>query len=152
MGIDGIAAFNHIGHCVTDLNRARRFYEEVLGFGYLYEVKPPDEATAKLVMIEPPVGTTAIYLRLDGLILELLHFDRSGNPPGRARVMNEPGMTHLSVSVDDLPAALQRVTEFGGQVLDESNVGMAVMIRDPDGQLIELLPMDYRRSMDRKGF
>src|SRR5665213_111459 len=108
MGIDGIAAFNHIGHCVTDLNRARRFYEEVLGFGYLYEVKPPDEATAKLVMIEPPVGTTAIYLRLDGLILELLHFDRSGNPPGRARVMNEPGMTHMSVSVDDLPAALQR--------------------------------------------
>ena len=148
-----MAAFNHTGHCVTDLDRARRFYEEALGFTYLYEVTPPDDPTSRLVMIDPPVGTTAVYLRLDALILELMHFDRPGNPAWTRRVMNEPGLTHLSISVDDIPTALQRVTEHGGQVIDESNVDMmAVMVRDPDGQLIELLPMDYRRRMAKRGF
>jgi predicted enzyme related to lactoylglutathione lyase len=152
MGLDDITAFNHVGHCVTDLERARRFYEEALGFDFLYESKPPDEASSPLLMIEPPVGGTAVYLRLDGLLLELLYFDRPGNPPRAERVMNEPGMTHISLCVDDLAQALERVTEFGGQVLEQTNIGLAVMVRDPDGQLIELIPMDYRRRMAQKGF
>jgi catechol 2,3-dioxygenase-like lactoylglutathione lyase family enzyme len=152
MGTEDATAFNHTGHCVTDLNRARRFYEEVLGFHYLYELKPPDEASSRLLMIQPPVASTAMYLRLDGLILELIHFDRAGNPPRAERVMNEPGLTHISVSVDNIPTALERVAEHGGQVIDETNIGMAVMVRDPDGQLIELLPMDYRRRMEQDGF
>jgi catechol 2,3-dioxygenase-like lactoylglutathione lyase family enzyme len=152
MGTDDVTAFNHIGHCVTDLSRARRFYEEALGFRYLYELKPPDEASSRLLRMELPVASTATYLRLDGLILELLHFDRPGNPRRAERVMNEPGLTHLSVSVDDIPKALERVRELGGQVLDETDVGMAIMVRDPDGQLIELLTMDYRRRMAQDGF
>jgi catechol 2,3-dioxygenase-like lactoylglutathione lyase family enzyme len=152
MGTDDVTAFNHIGHCVTDLSRARRFYEEALGFRFLYELKTPDEASSQLLMIEPPVACTAAYLRLDGLILELLHFDRLGNPPRAERVMNEPGLTHISVCVDEIRKALERIEEFGGHVLGETNVALAVMVRDPDGQLIELLPMDYRRRMAQRGF
>jgi catechol 2,3-dioxygenase-like lactoylglutathione lyase family enzyme len=137
---------------VTDLARSRRFYEEALGFRYLYELKTPDEASSPLLMIEPPVGGTAMYLRLDGLILELMHFDRPGNPPRAGRVMNEPGLTHMSLCVDDVPRALERVTALGGQVIEETNIKLAVMVRDPDGQLIELIPMDYRRRMAQQGF
>jgi lactoylglutathione lyase len=54
--------------------------------------------------------------------------------------MNEPGLTHLSVNVTDLRGVVARVPEFGGTVLTDTDVGMAIMIRDPDGQLIELLP------------
>jgi hypothetical protein len=32
-------------------------------------------------------------------------------------------------------------------VLEQTHVGAAVMIRDPDGQLIEILPMGYRASL-----
>lgn len=152
MGTDDVTAFNHIGLCVTDLSRARRFYEEALGFAYLYELKTPDDASSRLLMIEPPVGCTALYLRLDGLILELIHFDRPDNPPRTERVMNEPGLTHISVSVDDLPRALARIKQLGGQVLEETDLGLAVMVRDPDGQLIELLGMDYRRRMAQQGY
>ena len=53
--------------------------------------------------------------------------------------MNEPGLTHLSISVDDIDRTLERVAAGGGSVVAETNLGMAVMIRDPDGQLIELL-------------
>jgi catechol 2,3-dioxygenase-like lactoylglutathione lyase family enzyme len=142
------AVVNHIGLAVTDLARSRRFYEEVLGFTYRNEVKPHDAATAKLLAIEAPVGLTAVYLERDGWVLELLSYERDGNPPRRDRPMNEPGLTHISVSVDDVDATCASAVEFGGEVLhDRGFRGMVEMIRDPDGQLIEVLPMTYRDNV-----
>lgn len=135
-----MAMFNWIGLAVTDLDRSRRFYEELLGFSYERSLVPHDASTSQLLQIEQPVNLTAVYLRLDGLVLELLHFNRDGNPPARARPMNEPGLTHLSVNVPDIPAVLARVAGYGGTVLEDTDLGVAVCIRDPDGQLIELLP------------
>ena len=93
---------------------------------------------------------TACYLRRDGLILELLHYAGSGARPGPAtvRAMNEPGLTHLSLSVDDLEATCRQVVEHGGEVLDDTNIGFGLFVRDPDGQLVELLPMAYRHSLE----
>jgi catechol 2,3-dioxygenase-like lactoylglutathione lyase family enzyme len=92
---------------------------------------------------------TACYLVRDGLTLELLHFAADGQTrPYRARTMNEPGLTHISLSVDDLDATLARVPDFGGEVVPGSHIGAAAFIRDPDGQLVELLPMAYRRQFD----
>ena len=76
-------------------------------------------------------------------MLELIHFDRPGNPPARSRVINEPGLTHLSFSVRDVAATAARVPEFGGEVLPETDIGAAVFVRDPDGQPLELLSMEY---------
>ena len=142
-------AFNHVGQCVTDLARAKRFYCELLGFTPDREINPPDDLSAKLLGLTPPLGMTASYLLRDGLVLELLHFAAPGQTrPYEARSMNEPGLTHVSLSVDDIDAVLARVPEFGGTVIADSNIGGGVFIRDPDGQLLELLPMAYRRGLD----
>jgi catechol 2,3-dioxygenase-like lactoylglutathione lyase family enzyme len=135
----GRASFNWVGLAVADLARSRRFYEDLLGFTYQRELTPPEKPTAKLCQVESPANLTAVYLQLDGFVLELLHFDRDGNPPSRHHPMNEPGFTHLSVNVADLESVVARVPEYGGTVLTETDVGAAVCIRDPDGQLIELL-------------
>lgn len=129
----------HVGLCVQDLERARRFYTEALGFTFTSDLKPPDDATGKLLGIDPPVGLTAVYLTLGNFTLELLHYDRAGNPDIRPRVMNEPGLTHVSITTDDLPGTLERVRELGGEVIESSNLGAAVLVRDPDGQIVELL-------------
>src|SRR5581483_2333483 len=107
-------AFNHVGHCVTDLPRSRRFYEEVLGFEFWREITPPDDASAKLLGLAPPLGMTACYLRRDGLVLELLHFaaDAHRREPSR-RAMDEPGLTHISLSCD-VDAVRARVADYGG--------------------------------------
>lgn len=131
--------FNWVGLAVTDLARSRRFYEELLGFEYQRELVPPDEPTARITRVQAPANLTAVYLSLDGFVLELLHFDREGNPPAREHAMNEPGFTHLSVTVDDLPGVLARVPDYGGAVLTETDMGQAICILDPDGQVIELL-------------
>ena len=144
-----MGVYNHTGQVVTDLERAKRFYQEVLGFKFWYEIAPPDEATSKLNCLEPPLGITASYLTLDGFVLELMHYAAPGAAlPFRSRTMNEPGLTHLSVSVDDVDGVLARVPDYGGEVLADTNIGFGVFVRDPDGQLVEVLPMAYRRALD----
>jgi len=143
----GDVAFNHVGQCVTDLARSRRFYEELLGFTVERELHPPDDPSSKLLRLPKPLGMTALYLRRDGLVLELLHF-AGGTHSARERVMNEPGLTHISLSVDDVDGVCAQVADYGGDVLTETNIGFGVFIRDPDGQLIELLPMSYREKLD----
>jgi lactoylglutathione lyase len=146
-----MGTYNHSGHVVTDMERSKRFYQEVFGFKFWYEITPPDEMTAKLSCLSPPLGVTASYLTLDGLVLELMHYSVSGvTVPFRPRTMNEPGLTHLSFSVDDMRATAEKAIEYGGLVIEESDVGAAIFIRDPDGQLLELLPATYRARLPPK--
>lgn len=141
-----MAVFNHTGQVVTDLERAKRFYREVFGFEFWHEIQPPDEATAKLNQLEPPLGVTASYLVLDGFVLELMHYSAPGAvAERRRRTMNEPGLTHLSLSVPDVRAAAKRAADHGAEILEDTDLGgAALFIRDPDGQLLELLPESYR--------
>ncbi len=135
--------FNHLGQCVSDLARARRFYVELLGFELWREITPPDPSTATLLGLDGPVGLTACYLRRDGLVLELLHFAPAERRRAAVtRAMDEPGLTHISLSCD-VADVCSRVAGYGGEVLAHTNIGAAVFIRDPDGQLVELLPLAY---------
>jgi lactoylglutathione lyase len=141
-------AFNHVGQCVTDLERAKRFYVELLEFREWREIHPTDDLSARLMRLTPPLGMTATYLVRDGLVLELLHFAAEDQTqPYVARAMNQPGLTHLSLSVTDMDGVLARVAEFGGEVLADTNIGFGAFVRDPEGQLLELLPMSYRDSL-----
>ena len=133
--------WNHVGLAVTDVDRSKRFYEEVFGFTETRRMAIPDAPASRLLQVPEPVGLSAVYLTLDGTVLELLYFDRPGNEPQRPRAMTEPGLTHLSFTVDDLAATCDLVAEHGGQVLEQTDMaGFAIMVRDPDGQLLELLP------------
>ena len=146
-----MGAYNHTGQVVTDLERSKRFYREVLGFELWYEIAPPDEASAKLVGLTPPLDMHASYLTLDGFVLELIHYAAPGATAAyQTRTMNEPGLTHLSISVDDVRATAAKAVEYGGEVIEESDIGNALFIRDPDGQLLELLPSVYRDRLPPK--
>jgi lactoylglutathione lyase len=131
--------FNHIGLCVADRERSRRFYEGLLGFQFWWELEPPDEGTDQLLQLEKPVGLHATYLVRDGLVLELLDYSKRDVRSGPERRMDDLGLTHLSLSVSDLAAVLTMVERFGGSVVDPTVSEQSAMIRDPDGQLIELL-------------
>jgi catechol 2,3-dioxygenase-like lactoylglutathione lyase family enzyme len=137
------AVVNHVGLCVHDLERSRRFYEQLLGFVPDGELRPPDGPTATLLGLEPPLGMRVAYLRLGAFRLELLAYTEREALASRRRTMDEPGLTHLSVGVDDPAAVAARVADLGGSVVAGTDIGMAVFVRDPDGQLIELLDTAY---------
>ena len=131
--------FNHVGLCVADRGRSRRFYEGLLGFEFWWEIDPPDDGTDQLVQLPKPLGVHATYLVRDGFVLELIDYSQREVHAGPKRVMDQVGLTHLSLSVSDLGAVLDMVDGFGGSVIKSTVSEQSAMIRDPDGQLIELL-------------
>ena len=139
-GVAG-ARFNHVGQCVTDLDRSRRFYVEVFGFEVARELQPPDEGSDALLRLQPPLGTSCVYLKRDDFVLELLHFADQTLVEAPDRVVNQSGLTHISLSVEpeELESVLAEVESHGGEVLHDTNIGVAIFIKDPDGQLLELL-------------
>jgi lactoylglutathione lyase len=137
-----MSVVNHVGLCVTDLARSRRFYEEAFGFSHRNDLEVPDGAASRLLQVPEPVGLTAVYLERPGFVLELLHFAREGNAAVRDRSFTEPGLTHLSFTVPDVAATCAQVAALGGEVLADTDVeGHAILVRDPDGQLLELMPL-----------
>ena len=132
--------FNHVGLCVADRERSRRFYEGLLGFKFWWELELPDEGTEQLLQLDGPIGVHATYLVRDGFVLELIDYSKREVHAGPERVMDQVGLTHMSLSVSDLGGVLAMVEDFGGSVVEETVTEQFAMIRDPDGQLIELLP------------
>ena len=139
--------FNHVGLCVADRGRSRRFYEGLLGFQFWWELELPDEGTAQLLQLEGSIGVRATYLLRDGFVLELIDYSKRDVHAGSQRVMDQVGLTHISLSVSDLAAVLAMVEEFGGSVIEDTVTEQFAMIRDPDGQLIELLPDSWLASL-----
>ena len=99
----------------------------------------PTRSTGQLLQLNRPIGLHATYLIRDGLVLELLAYSQRALHAGRERVMDQIGLTHLSLSVSDLGDVLAMVESFGGSVVDGTVSEQSAMIRDPDGQLLELL-------------
>ena len=137
--------FSHVGICVTDVEASLRFYQDFLGFQPVHELEIQGKATAQLLRLEK-VELRAVFLERDGVRIELLHYATPGHIGEPApRAMNQIGLTHLSIQVEDIDEALAGVEPAGGRVLKETIVSVeqtgarAVFITDPDGTLIELV-------------
>jgi catechol 2,3-dioxygenase-like lactoylglutathione lyase family enzyme len=139
-----VQRLSHVGICVSDLERSLRFYQDLLGFTREHELEAGGEPTGTLLRLRD-VRLKAVYLVRDGIRIELLHFASPPAPPRRERVMNEPGLTHLSFRVADLQAVVRALREAGERVLEETVLDFpafgsaACFVVDPDGQLIELV-------------
>ncbi len=142
-----LTIFNHVGLCVADRERSRRFYEGLLGFQFWWEIEPPDDRTAQLVQLPEPLGTHATYLVRDGFVLELIDYSEHDVHAGPQRVMDQVGLTHISFSVSDLDGVLNKVGSLGGVVVDGTVSEGAAMVRDPDGQLLELLSDEWLAAL-----
>lgn len=137
---------SHIGICVSDADRSQAFYE-ALGFepAASFEVGPE---FGRLMEIDG-VEVESRFLRHDGFTIELLHY-RSPGPTGSGerRPVNQLGLTHLCVRVDDVDQAAAVVSDHGGTVLDHTRTTFGgsddptmdfVYCTDPDGTRIELM-------------
>ncbi len=140
-----ILRLSHIGICVSDWERSFRFYRDILGFERLSELQLEGEPSSTLLQLSD-VALRAIYLERDGTRIELLHYASPGHRgDGSPRPMNQLGLTHLSLRVDNLAATLDALNAAGVRVLAQTRIDIpafeaaAVFIVDPDGTLIELV-------------
>jgi lactoylglutathione lyase len=146
-----IEAFTHFGICVADLDRSLAFYCQGLGFEQAELVGTVENYIDPLVELDD-VELEFRFLTRDGMSLELLHFVSPGTvgTPER-RPMNQLGLTHLGLRVDDVDAAARRIVELGGAVYPHTRVGYqvgdqapidSVYCTDPDGVRLELIRQD----------
>ncbi len=140
-----IQRLTHLGICVSNLDRSLRFYRDVLGCKEVGRLAMEGGAADTLNAIEG-VKLRAIYLERDGWRLELIEFPEPGwIGPKAPRPMNQLGLTHLSLRVDDLDAIVREFEEAGVDVRQQTRIDVpeanakAVFITDPDGTLIELV-------------
>ena len=144
-----VRRFSHLGLCVRDLARACEFYVVGLGFRELSRFVTRGAETSRLLGLAR-VELEAVYLERDSFRLELLHYRSPGAVSGDApRAMNQAGLTHLSLLVDDLDATLAALQALGARPLPESRIdslrfGARVMfVLDPDGTRVELVEGDF---------
>ena len=142
---------SHFGLGVTDVERSRAFYENVFGFEFDTEIVAEGPYVAQLMQLPTPCRVRAVLLVKDGFTLELLHTVEPGMKERRERVLNEPGLTHLNMRVTDAAEIREKVPKWGGTIVeptvlpqmsdpDYGAYSEAMYVRDPDGQLIEVVP------------
>ena len=123
-----VLAGHHVSFAVRDLERARRFYEGVLGFepiprpafpfpGAWYRVGPIE---VHLIVVPEGVET--------------------GTPAPRLT----PVTNHAAFAVDDYDATVRHLEAQGIEFLGLGPKQGQVFVRDEDGNLIELLVADGR--------
>jgi catechol 2,3-dioxygenase-like lactoylglutathione lyase family enzyme len=93
-----VATTSHVGWCVKNLDLARRFYVDGLGFEDFahFEIDRP------LAEMDGDCDLTSWFVQKDGLRVELLYFRRpspTGTPSSRRTQL---GLTHLSFVVEDV--------------------------------------------------
>ena len=136
----------HYSHCVSDIQRSRTFYVDVLGFEPVAEFDFDDPDTAK-VMGVPGCRFKGIFLKRDGMRIEIIGFSQP--PPERVvrpRRSNEIGHSHLSFYVLNLDEALAYLQSNGVEIAHETRAVLpsgieCCVARDPDGFPIEIVQM-----------
>lgn len=141
MGDSAGVTVSHFGICVSDYERAKRFYIEALGFAVANEVtfaEPFDTLTE----LENFNGRAA-FMHKDGLTVELLHyFCPEAVGPAERRPMNQLGLTHMALVVENIETVADRIEASGGKVHRQTRVsgplGDMMFCTDPDGVRLEL--------------
>jgi glyoxylase I family protein len=131
-------AVHHLRLTVTDIERSRDFYTELLGFDVAVESTPPDDPSSNEVF---KILFGGVVMTRGNLIMGLRPMAPSGDRFDPDRV----GLDHLSFSVgsrDDLEDALRLFDERGvshGEITALPSFGIDVLsFEDPDGVQLEL--------------
>lgn len=139
MAIIDSTGVHHIRLTVTDLNRSRAFYENVLGFAVAAE-SPGDPADPE-VRSDPAQLYGGVIFQTSGALLGLRPVADAGERFDSTRV----GLDHLSfgvASVDDLSRIATALGDAGvehGEIIRLDGFGIAILsFSDPDGIHLEL--------------
>jgi len=98
----------------------------------------PTRGTGQLLQLDKPdrLARRRIWFATSGA--ELLAYSHRVLRAGSDRVMDQVGLTHLSLSVSELGELLAAVRDLADRSSRALLLLSPAMVRDPDGQLLEL--------------
>jgi catechol 2,3-dioxygenase-like lactoylglutathione lyase family enzyme len=144
-----IVGIHHTSFTVADLDQSVAFLRDRLGLEVLFVREVCDDYFGRIVGLPGSVVRAAL-LRLPGSShhVELFQYLHPPGQPHRARPC-DPGSSHLSFLVDDLPALYEQLAAQGVSFVGEpvqitagpNRGGYGVYLHDPNGILIELFQL-----------
>lgn len=143
----------HAGLTVSDFGAAVRWYHDTFGFLLVSEDVLEPERTKELF---PLYGVEGARVRMGfmrapgGSVLEIFEF--SPKAERREPTWNAPGFTHLAMNVSGVSSWYERLKADGESfVTPPQRTGSVdwVFMRDPDGNLVELIDLKALRPAIR---
>ena len=123
-----ITGINHIGVRVTDLERSKKFYEQ-LGFVFVAGPIGPEPVA---IMVHPSGVNINFILNADSGIAENILMDIPEK---------HPGYTHMALDVSDIESIEVELKEMGIEITEGPMTlpdgGVMLFIRDQDRNVIE---------------
>jgi len=114
---------HHVSFAVSDLARSRRFYEGVL------ELEP---------IPRPELGLPGVWYRAGSAEVHLIATPPGANV-GTAPERLTPLANHSAFAIDDYAATLALLKSRHAEVLETSAERGQLWVRDPDGNVLELI-------------
>lgn len=140
-----IIGFHHPGIVVPDLDAARAFYSQALGFEYVksFDWDQSDSEQGEKIMGIAGTAARCAVMKGSNCYLELFEYRspaQRGDPAARRAC--DPGIAHIAFQVTDIHSAFERFKEAGGLVHNSpvrTGAGYSIYCRDPFGNIIELM-------------
>jgi catechol 2,3-dioxygenase-like lactoylglutathione lyase family enzyme len=115
---------HHVSFAITDLERARSFYEGILG---LEQIERPDLGAVQ-----------GVWYRTGGTEVHLI-VPPEGAEVGASPTGISPVAGHVAFRVDDYGATRDLLESKGIDVLETGPQAGQMWVQDPDGNVIELI-------------
>lgn len=139
-----IRELRHTGLVVADMERALKFWCDVLGFELVKKMDESGPFIDAMMGLEGVHVTTAKLAAPDGRMVELLQFH---SHPNRERWEGMPystGFTHIALTVDNLDVLMPRLEREGVTfpavpLCSPDGYAKVTYARAPDGILLELV-------------
>jgi len=119
-----VKGIEHTAIASPDPERLAQWYVDVLGFHINYRSK-----NSRTVFVKSE----------DGSMIEIIE---AGHATAGAFRMNDPGLRHLALTVEDFPGACAKLRERGVGFLSEPSThggNSLVFFADPDGNILHLM-------------
>jgi len=150
-----IQGVHHTAISTGDIDRALRFYRDLLGFTEVWSSSWEVGTTVvdSIVGLKDSSARVAM-LRAGNACIELFQYNTPHPQPGDAnRPVCDHGITHLCLQVEDIDAEYERLQAAGMRFHCPPQVagsGLRVTYgRDPDGNVVELLEVTNQSTMPK---
>lgn len=142
-----IRSVSHAGLTVSNFEEAVKWYSEMFGFKLISEQVISKEQAEELYDLYK-LKNTAVRLGFlrspKGGVIEIFEF--SSCLPPEHTVWNKPGPTHIALDVRNLDKWYTTLKNKGVEFFSEPQATSGsdwVFLKDPDGNLIELIDLKY---------